>query len=178
MWSGRLVPNKSVGQAHHTNRNEIKRTMAGKTQHQKYQNIRTSMEHMILIVCQLHHWVRRPNIHPPQPKSIVGNPLHQWVVPWNFHQGLLLIKCIEKKTCSKRVSDKVYFKNKYIKNPTVTPEDTVIQEAQQFTATLKGNVTTSINESEIDQLKKLDAIFNKATNNFRQQEENHNSNTR
>ena len=74
MWSGRLVPNKSVGQAHHTNRNEIKRTMAGKTQHQKYQNIRTSMEHMILIVCQLHHWVRRPNIHPPPTEEHCGKP--------------------------------------------------------------------------------------------------------
>ena len=45
---------------------------------------------------------------------------------------------------SKRVSDIVYFKHKHITNPTVTPEDAVVQAAQQITAALKENLKTAI----------------------------------
>ena len=58
------------------------------------------------------------------------------------------------------------------------PEDAVLQAAQQLTIALKGNLTTVMDESRIDQLNKLDTIFNKTTKKFRKQEENQNTKTR
>ena len=59
-------------------------------------------------------------------------------------------------------------------NPTVTPEDAIVQAAQQLTASLKVNME----KSGIDKLNKLDAIFNTTVNNFRKQKENQNPQTR
>ena len=39
----------------------------------------------------------------------------------------------------------MYFKHKYITNPTVTPEDTVVQAAQQLINTLKSKVANNDN---------------------------------
>ena len=42
----------------------------------------------------------------------------------------------------------------------MTPEDAVVQAAQQLTAAIKGKLKTAMDESVMDQLNKLDAIFN------------------
>ena len=68
------------------------------------------------------------------------------------------------------VSDKLYLE-KNITNLIVTPEDAVVHSAQQLTAALKGNLMTAMDEIGIDQLNKLDAIFNTTVNNLRQQKE-------
>ena len=130
MCSGRLVPAKPVVQAHTTNRDSSEPTMAGKS------------DTKIISICvpqrttqfQSHDngtiGVCLPNPQKFRPQGIVGNPLYQCVVPGNFHQALSLLKCTEQRTDTKRVSDTVYFKHKYITNPTVTPEDVAVQAAQ------------------------------------------------
>ena len=67
------------------------------------------------------------------------------------------------------MSDTVYFKQKYITNTTVTSEDAVVQVAQQLTMALKGNLQKGTEDSRIDQIKNLDAIFNKTAEKFRYQ---------
>ena len=44
-----------------------------------------------------------------------------------------------KTTRTERVSDTIFFKHKYITQPPVSPEDTIVAAAQQLTAALKGN---------------------------------------
>ena len=68
------------------------------------------------------------------------------------------------------MSDKVYFIQKYITNLTVTPEDAVLQAAKQLTAALKRNLKKYMDENEIDQLNKLDTIFNTTANEFQKRE--------
>ena len=67
---------------------------------------------------------------------------------------------------AKRFSDTVYFEHKYITNKLVTPEDDVVQSEQKLTAALKGNLQTDMDESDINQLNKLGAIFNTTAENF------------
>ena len=43
-----------------------------------------------------------------------------------------------KKTRSERISDTVFFKHKYITQPTVTPEDTIVKALDDLTHPLKG----------------------------------------
>ena len=72
---------------------------------------------------------------------------------------------------AKRVPDTVYFKHKYITNPTVIPEDADIQAEQKLPASPQGNLQTAMDESGIVQLIKFDDMFNTTANNSRKQNE-------
>ena len=67
---------------------------------------------------------------------------------------------------AKRFSDTVYFEHKYITNKLVTPEDDVVQAEQKLTVALKGNLKIDMDESDINHLNKLGAIFNTTAENF------------
>ena len=56
-------------------------------------------------------------------------------------------------------SETMFFKHKYITAPTVTPEDAVIQIAQQLTDALQGKVPPPLSESGLDKLKTMATIF-------------------
>ena len=96
----------------------------------------------------------------------MGTPLHQWVLPWKSTERYHYYTVWIRETGAKIVSDTVYFKHKYITNPTVTPEDAVIQEAQQLPVAFKGKLKTTMEKSGIYQLNKLDAIFNMTAEKF------------
>ena len=53
----------------------------------------------------------------------------------------------------------------------MTPEDDVMQAAQYLTAALKGNLHIAMDESRIDQIKKLYAMFDTTAKNFQQRKE-------
>ena len=50
----------------------------------------------------------------------------------------------------------------------MTPEDAVVHAAQQLTDMLKEKLPAAMGKSTIDQLKKMDAIFNMTAGNFQQ----------
>ena len=47
----------------------------------------------------------------------------------------------------------VFFKHKHITNPTVTPEDAIVNSAKELTVALKGNVPGSLGATSLDDLK-------------------------
>ena len=49
----------------------------------------------------------------------------------------------------------------------MAPEDAVVQVLKQLTEHLKGNLTADMGESIINQLNKLDAMINMASEKFR-----------
>ena len=57
-------------------------------------------------------------------------------------------------------------RKKHITNPTVTPEDEVVQTAQKLIEALKGKLKEAIDKSGINQINKMDAIFNMTTEKF------------
>ena len=70
------------------------------------------------------------------------------------------------KTKSTRVSGTVFFKHKYISNPTLTPADAIIAAANRMTATLRTHKTAGMTEDDMQALDRLGQIFtNAATNN-------------
>ena len=62
-----------------------------------------------------------------------------------------------KKTSSERVTDTVFFKQKYLTNTEVTPEDKVVAAAQILTHSMKGNLTGE--SEEMEALEKVADIF-------------------
>jgi hypothetical protein len=64
-----------------------------------------------------------------------------------------------KETRTTRVSDTVFFKHKYLTNPSVTPADALIAAAQHMTAALRSNLPTSMGEGALEALQKLENIF-------------------
>jgi hypothetical protein len=64
-----------------------------------------------------------------------------------------------KKTRSERISDTVFFKHKYITQPTVTPADTIVKALDDLTQALKGKRNVS-GAAEIEALKKIDELLN------------------
>ncbi len=64
-----------------------------------------------------------------------------------------------KKTRSERISDTVFFKHKYITQPTVTPADIIVKALDDLTQALKGrrNVSCAV---EIEALEKIDELLN------------------
>ena len=114
-----------------------------------------SSEHTISIACQWHHWDVLSKSIKYRPHGILGTPLHQLVVPWKFHQVLLLIQCMDHRNrCQKSIRHIIY-----IINTTETPEDAVVQVAQQLIFSLKGELNTAMDESGIYQINGLDAIL-------------------
>ena len=63
------------------------------------------------------------------------------------------------------MSDTVFFKHKYLTQPTVPPEDTIVAAAQQLTAALKGNAK---DHKELQALKKWQT-YSKKLQRIRQQ---------
>ena len=50
-----------------------------------------------------------------------------------------MLNLFAKSTRAERVSDTVFFKHRYLTQPIVSPEDTIVAAAQQLTTALKGN---------------------------------------
>ena len=68
-------------------------------------------------------------------------------------------RCFEvwsKDTGAEQVSDTVFLKHKHITNPTVSPEDSVVQAAKKLTAALKGCMPSALEGSTVKYLEKLD----------------------
>ena len=78
----------------------------------------------------------------------------------NITRTFLLSLCLRKNTRSKRVSDTVHFKHKYITQPTLTPEDTIVKAINDLTHTLKESRNTK-GILQIKALLKMDELFNK-----------------
>jgi len=70
-----------------------------------------------------------------------------------------------KKTNSKRISDTVFFKHKYITQPTLTLVDTEVRAIDDFTCALKGARNTH-GMQQIERLKLIDELLNKIPNNM------------
>jgi hypothetical protein len=65
------------------------------------------------------------------------------------------------RTRSTQISDTVFFKHQYIKNPTISPESNVVAAAQQLTIALQGNIPTRNETTEA--LQKVEKLFTKIT---------------
>jgi hypothetical protein len=69
-----------------------------------------------------------------------------------------------KKTRSKRLSDTVFFKHKYITQPTLTPVDTEVKAINNLTSALKG--ARNVQEmQQIERLKKINKLLNSIPSN-------------
>ena len=65
-----------------------------------------------------------------------------------------------KKTKSETISDTVFFKHKYITQPTLTPVNTVVKAIDDLTCALKGTRNTQ-GMQQIERLKMIDKLLNK-----------------
>jgi hypothetical protein len=65
-----------------------------------------------------------------------------------------------KNTRSERVSDTVRFKHKYITQPTLMPEDTIVKALNDLTQALKERKNQKGTE-QIEALQKIDELLNK-----------------
>ena len=82
---------------------------------------------------------------------------------WYLHTSPHHYRCFEvwsKHIGAERISDTLFFKHKHIKNPTVSPEDAVVKAAKELTAALKGRMPSALEGSTVQELEKLDKIFN------------------
>jgi hypothetical protein len=70
-----------------------------------------------------------------------------------------------KKTKSERISDTVFFKHKYITQPTLTPVDTVVKAIDDLTHALKGTRNTH-GIQQIERLKMIDELLNNIPSNL------------
>ena len=64
-----------------------------------------------------------------------------------------------KGTGAVRSTDTVFFKQKHITNPNVTPTDAIVNASKDITAALKGNLPGSLGATSLDDLKQLEEIF-------------------
>jgi hypothetical protein len=63
-----------------------------------------------------------------------------------------------KQTRSKRITDTVFFKHKYITQPTVTPEDAVVNAYQNLENAIKG-INSARNAAQLEALKRLEDML-------------------
>jgi hypothetical protein len=90
----------------------------------------------------------------------MGRKLDQWMVLTNIPGALPMPRNLcKKQTKSERVSDTVFFKTKYITQPTMTPEDAIIKALNNLTQALQGKSNAKGLE-QIKALKKLEDILN------------------
>jgi hypothetical protein len=68
-------------------------------------------------------------------------------------------KIYVKKTKGERISDTVFFKHKYITQPTVTPVDTIVKALDDLTHALKGRRNVK-GKAQIEALEKIDELLN------------------
>ena len=67
-----------------------------------------------------------------------------------------MLPCLVKGHRGSRVSEAVFFENKYLTIPTVTPEAAVMKAAEDLNTTTKGNIPQSLQTKEgIKQLTKI-----------------------
>ena len=69
------------------------------------------------------------------------------------------------KTKATRISDTVFFKHKYITNPSVTPKDAIISAANRMSEALRMYKSNTMQEEDIQALHRLEAIFKEAAVN-------------
>lgn len=67
-----------------------------------------------------------------------------------------------------RVSGRMFFKHKYLTNPSVTTGDVVCQAANNLAKTLKNNLPSYFETTELDELKRLESAFAKAAEKVQQ----------
>ena len=82
---------------------------------------------------------------------------------WYLQTSLHHYRCFEvwsKQTGAEWISDTVFLKHKHITNTTVSPEDAVVQAAKELTAALKWRMPSALEGSTVQELEKLDKIFN------------------
>ena len=68
-------------------------------------------------------------------------------------------KIYVKKTRSERISDTVFFKHKYITQPTVTPADTIVKALDDLTHALKGRRNVK-DKAQMEAVKKNEELLN------------------
>ena len=84
---------------------------------------------------------------------------------WNLGPSLEHHRCFNlynKATRSERISGTVFFKHKFLTSPIITPEDRVVEAAQQLTSALQGNVPGS--NQQMDALKNVAEVFESIAN--------------
>ncbi len=89
----------------------------------------------------------------------VANPIDGWYLqtsPKYNHCHIVYMK----NSRSKRVSDSVHFKHKYITQSTLTPEDTVVKAINDLTHALR-EIRNAKGILQIKALRKMDELFNK-----------------
>ena len=178
MWSGRLVPNKPVGQDCPTKINASEPTKLDK-HNNKCINIyvpqRTTWFQLHVIGT-----IGVPHTNPRKirPQRIVGTPLHQWVLPRNVHRALSLLQCM----------DKINRRQKSVRHSLLQTKVHNKSNSDTWICGLPGSTTThSGTQKKFDDryirkwnipTQKLDAIFNTNTKKFWQLELHQNSKTR
>ena len=65
-------------------------------------------------------------------------------------------------TRSTRVSATIFFKHKYLSNPTATPDDAIIAAAGNLVTAIKGHLPHRLQESHFSELTRLSTIFSDA----------------
>eukprot|EP01082_Thalassiosira_pseudonana_P012372 g11214.t1 g11214 contig5:382941-386300(-) len=70
-------------------------------------------------------------------------------------------KIFIKATRTERITDTVFFKHKYLTNPTVTPEDAVVKAAQDLTKAVQGNLNLK-GKANMEAIQKLSDMFSVA----------------
>jgi hypothetical protein len=110
-------------------------------QHQQFQHMQTSADHLITTKCRLHQWdVRHKSTRRPTSEeqgTWVYHSVDGWYLftsPEHYHTH----RCYVKATKSKRHSDRVHFKHKNITNSTITHDDKVMQALAECIKTITG----------------------------------------
>jgi hypothetical protein len=83
-----------------------------------------------------------------------------------------------KETNAERKSDTVWFKHKYLTNPTITAADRIIHAAKELTNELKSNKPKQLNQTSKDSLSKLAKIFTEAAIKYSDKEAEKDKTTR
>ena len=73
-------------------------------------------------------------------------------------------------TKAERIADNVWFKHKYITNPSLTAADHIVNAAKRLTDTLKTNKPSQLSKQSNDALTKLAQIFNEAARTYSEKE--------
>ena len=90
----------------------------------------------------------------------VCTTLCQGLCPGHFYQTLLLLETVGEGNKHTKNIRKFFFKNKYITNPTSTPEDAIMAAAENLASALKGKIPLHLQKSSIQALSRLQDIFN------------------
>jgi hypothetical protein len=97
--------------------------------------------------------------HSERRGSWVANVVDRWYLqtsPEHYQCHIVYVKS----TRSERVSDTVKFKHKYIMQPTLMPEDTVVKALNDLTQALKESKNKKSTE-QIEALQNIDELLNK-----------------